>query len=57
MLRGVEGLIFHIASQIRVHPYFKDIQSKGSAFKSAVDLKWPEQLDRLDIQLQECFAL
>lgn len=57
MPRGVEGLIFHIASQIRVRPYFKDIQSKGSAFKSAVDLKWTEQLDRLDIQLQECFAL
>lgn len=39
---------------MRASPDFKDIQSQASGFKSAVDFKWAEQLNRLDIQLQEC---
>lgn len=54
MLRVVEGLIFHIASLMRVSPDFKDKQSSASGFKSAVDFKWAEQFNRLVIQLQEC---
>lgn len=38
---------------MRVSPDFKDLQSQASGFKSAVDFKWAEQFNRLDIQLQE----
>lgn len=54
LLRVVEGLISHIALLMRVVPDFKDIQSQASGFKSVVDFKWAEALNRLDIQLQEC---
>ena len=52
MLRVVEGLIFHIASLMRGSPDFKGSRSQASGFKSAVDFKWAEQFNRLDIQLQ-----
>lgn len=39
---------------MRVIPDIKDIQSQASGFKSVVDFKWAEPLNRLDIQLQEC---
>lgn len=49
----VEHHVFHIASLMRVSPNFKDLQSQASGFKSAVDFKWAEQFNRLDIELQE----
>lgn len=50
----VEGLVFHIASTMKGSPDFKDIQSRASGFKSAVDFKWTEQFNGLDIQIQGC---